>query len=89
VVDPEALREGVVMVLRGLEGLLGRHGLGRIPTGPGQAFDPQLHEAVLVEPASEGVPRGAIVREISPGFQAASGRVVRPARVSVAGPATT
>lgn len=79
--DPEAVREGVALVARGIQQVFDRHGLRRIPT-VNEQFDPRLHEAVLVE-QREGVARGTVVRELSPGFQT-DDRVVRPARVAVA-----
>jgi molecular chaperone GrpE len=80
--DPEAVREGVALVARGIQQIFDRHGLRRIPA-VGEQFDPRLHEAVLVE-EREGVERGTILRELSPGFET-DDRVVRPARVAVAG----
>jgi molecular chaperone GrpE len=80
--DPDAVREGIALVARGFKAVFDRHGLERIPT-EGQPFDPRVHEAVLVEQTS-GVERGTVVRELSPGFRAGD-RVVRPARVAVAG----
>lgn len=81
--DPEAVRQGVALVARGIQTVFDRHGLERIPT-VGHAFDPTLHEAVLVEQAPREMAKGTIVREISPGFRSAQ-RVVRPAKVSVCG----
>jgi molecular chaperone GrpE len=80
--DADPLRQGVAMVLKGLEAVYTRHDLERIPA-TGAPFDPQLHEAVLTE-ESPNHPPGTVVREIAPGFRTADGRVVRPARVSVA-----
>jgi molecular chaperone GrpE len=80
--DPEAVREGISLVARGIKAIFDRHGLERIPT-EGQPFDPRVHEAVLVE-ESEDLEKGTVVRELSPGFRTEE-RVVRPARVVVAG----
>ena len=79
--DPSAVREGVALVTRSLQQVFDRHGLSRIPTR-GAAFDPRLHEAVLVERVQD-VQRGTVVREVSPGFRAGD-EVIRPAKVSVA-----
>jgi len=79
--DPDAVRDGVARVARNLQKVFERHGLARIPA-QGVAFDPTLHEAVLVEHV-EGVVRGTVVRELSPGFRT-DDEVVRPAKVSVA-----
>ncbi len=80
--DVDPLRQGVAMVLKGLESVYARHDLVRIPV-TGVPFDPQLHEAVLTEDSPDHPP-GINVREIAPGFRTTAGRVVRPARVSVA-----
>ena len=79
--DPESVREGVSLVARKLQKVFGVHGLTRIPT-KGVAFDPHLHDAVLAENV-EGLEKGAIVREISPGFRTEE-KIVCPAKVSVA-----
>jgi molecular chaperone GrpE len=80
--DVDPLQQGVAMVLKGLESVYAQHDLERIPV-TGAPFDPQLHEAVLTEDSADHPP-GINVREIAPGFRTTAGRVVRPARVSVA-----
>jgi molecular chaperone GrpE len=77
--DPEALRTGVAMVLRGLRAVYDRHRVHRIPTR-GHPFDPELHEAVFVDPTEEK--KGVVVKELSPGFRTEE-RVIRAAKVSV------
>ena len=47
----------------------------------GQAFDPELHEAVAVQPASDH-PDGTVLSVVQRGYRI-SGRVMRPARVVV------
>jgi len=79
--DPAAVKEGIVLVARGLRQLFQRHGLSRIPTR-GEPFDPTIHEAVLAERV-DGFGRGTVVREIAPGFRT-DDQVIRPAKVSVA-----
>jgi molecular chaperone GrpE len=79
--DAGAVREGVALVGRNLKRIFEAHGLQRIPT-VGQAFDPRLHEAVFSEPV-EGLDKGTVVREVSPGF-CTEEAVIRPAKVSVA-----
>lgn len=80
--NPEAVLEGVALVTRGLSQVYANQGLQRIDT-VGHAFDPALHEAVLVDRSADA-PTGTVVRELSPGFTAKD-RVVRPAQVAVAG----
>ena len=80
--DADSVLQGVQMVARSLGRIYEAHGLERIPT-VGHPFDPTLHEAVLVEEAPEEQ-KGTILRELSPGFTSGE-KVVRPAKVSVAG----
>lgn len=81
--EPKALVDGVRMTRMLLTSALERHGLQEI-RAEGQAFDPLRHEAVAVEP-TRGVPEGQIVRVLQPGYLLGE-RVVRHARVVVAGP---
>ncbi|MCA1783423.1 MAG: nucleotide exchange factor GrpE [Intrasporangiaceae bacterium] len=72
-----------------LEASLGRFGLERFG-GPGEAFDPTVHEALLhtqwdtavtpVDPSAT-----TVVQVLQPGYRTGE-RVIRPARVSVADP---
>jgi molecular chaperone GrpE len=59
---------------------------GLVPIDPaGQAFDPALHEAMSMQPAS-GVPAHSVLQVVQKGWLL-NGRLVRPARVIVAAPA--
>ena len=71
-----------------LEGLVTKLGLERFGA-PGEPFDPAVHEALMqAEPDPEAtVPVCAAV--LQPGYRLKSGRVLRPARVSVAEPGGT
>jgi molecular chaperone GrpE len=62
--------------------VLRRHGVTRIETKPGDAFDPNRHEAVMQQPAKDIEP-GHIVQVLSQGFLLHD-RVLRPATVIVA-----
>lgn len=64
-----------------LEDLLGKQGLERIGR-IGEAFDPNVHEAVLQQPA-DGVDADHISMVLRSGFRVGT-RVVRPAQVAVA-----
>ena len=58
--------------------------LGMTPFGAeGEPFDPTHHEALMRE-EREGVTEPTVVRVLQVGYEM-GGRVVRPARVSVAG----
>lgn len=80
--DAGALVEGVRMVKSLLEGALERSGIQQIPT-VGRNFDPNVHEAVAVEPRGDVAP-GQITRVLQTGYQLGD-RVIRPSRVMVAG----
>ena len=83
------LTGGFKAVADALEGVVARFGLERFGT-PGEAFDPTRHEALLHEetgPDGEPLAEGAgpvCVRVLQPGYRLGE-RVLRPARVSVAG----
>jgi molecular chaperone GrpE len=68
-----------------LEGVTAKLGLERFGE-PGEPFDPSVHEALMqAEPdPSASVPTCAQV--LQPGYRLKGGRVLRPARVSVAEP---
>jgi len=76
--------EGVQLVKQQLAGLLARRGLEEIPCEPGDEFDPHVHEALLAQPAEDAEP-GSVVQVLQKGYRLGD-RVLRPARVVVAGP---
>ena len=81
--DPEAFRQGVVMILQQMRDVTASFGLEPIPT-VGEYFDPDRHEAVMGVPTSE-ICEGMVVEEVRRGY-ALSGRVLRAAQVKVAVP---
>jgi molecular chaperone GrpE len=82
--DTEAIADGVALVHRALWTLLEREGVAELdPTG--ELFDPHRHEALLSQPAD--APEGTILEVIQKGFLLGD-RVLRPARVVVAGGAS-
>lgn len=78
--DP-ALLEGVRMVRHQLEGVLRGYGVERIEA-IGQRFDPAVHEAIGMIAVDDPQRHGAVVHQAEPGYRM-SGRLLRPARVSV------
>ena len=72
---------GLEMVRGQLASLLAGHGVEEIAAG-GEAFDPNVHEAVAQMPAPEH-PEGAVVEVIEKGYRI-SDHVLRPSRVVVA-----
>ena len=77
----ENLLEGLELVRRLLSVLLERAGVKEIASH-GQPFDPELHEAIMVE-ASGTHPDNTVVEEIQRGYLLHN-RVLRPAMVKVA-----
>ncbi|MBU6375058.1 MAG: nucleotide exchange factor GrpE [Bdellovibrionales bacterium] len=78
------LRAGIQMVLDQLNSTLQRHGVEAVVT-QGQAFDPNLHEAVGQLPSEK--PAGQVIQEHQKGYTL-HGRLLRPARVVISsGPA--
>lgn len=58
-------------------------GLSRLGA-PGEAFDPNLHEAVMTEPAADG-DEGQVVTEVLRTGYGLNGRTLRAAMVKVRG----
>ncbi len=58
------------------------NGLKRVAPGPGEAFDPHLHQAMMEQPSAE-VPGGTVLQTMQAGYEL-FGRTVRPAMVVVA-----
>ncbi len=79
--DPDAWRQGVELVVKQFLGVLEKEGIKQIAAA-GQAFDPNLHEAVMQEETGEVV-EGTIVQEFQKGYQMHD-RVIRPSLVKVA-----
>lgn len=77
----QSLRDGVVLIHRGLLDLLRRRGVEPFDA-VGQMFDPEWHEAVAGEPA-DGRPDGEITRELRRGYRIGQ-RLLRAAQVTVA-----
>jgi molecular chaperone GrpE len=77
----DALREGTQATLQLLSKALEKAGLVEI-VPLGEQFNPQLHEAMVMQPSREHVPN-SIVQVVQKGYQL-NGRLLRPARVIVA-----
>ncbi len=78
--DTGPLAQGVGMVLGQLLDVLKRHGVTRIEA-EGQPFDPNLHQAVMQQPAKDKPPQ-TVLQVLEPGYMIHE-RVLRPARVIV------
>jgi molecular chaperone GrpE len=78
------LEEGVRLVHRQLASVLEREGLAEIETKG--KFDPHVHEALLSQPSDAD--EGNVIEVLQKGYRLGD-RVLRPARVVVAGPRET
>ncbi len=78
--EAESIAKGVGMVYKQLVGLLENLGL-RVMEPIGQAFDPNLHEAVMAE-AVEGQNPGTVIAVMRTGYYFKD-KVLRPAMVKV------
>jgi molecular chaperone GrpE len=79
--DVKAVSEGLQMIVKQLEGTLGRSGIQRVET-VGKPFDPAVHEAIQQVETDEH-PAGTVVAEVQPGYIQGD-RLVRAAMVVVA-----
>ena len=87
--DPssEGLLEGVRLVAQQISTILENNGCKKIES-VGQPFDPNLHQAVQMQPSNEFA-ANSVMRELRTGFQLHD-RVIRPAQVFVStGPSTS
>jgi molecular chaperone GrpE len=76
----DSLMDGVRLVHTNLIQALRTHGLEPIEALH-QPFDPQIHEAMLQQPAADHPP-GTVIEEIAKGYRL-RGRVIRPTKVIV------
>lgn len=73
---------GIEMTEKELLSAFERNGLKRLEPAAGDKFDPNLHQAVMEQPAADVAP-GAVISTMQTGWELFS-RVVRPAMVVVA-----
>jgi|SRR5690606_6578464 len=78
--DP--LRAGLELSLRELHRIAAAHGLSEVAPAPGDAFDPERHQAMSMA-AAEGVASGAVSQLFQKGY-VLNDRLLRPALVVVA-----
>jgi len=77
----ESMKEGKALIKRMLDKAMEDHGL-TVVNPLGEPFDPELHEAMTVQPSSDAEP-GSVLTVVQKGY-ALNGRLLRPARVIVA-----
>ena len=80
--EAESLRAGIEMTLKLLAQALEKQGVKEVNPAKGEAFNPELHEAMAAQPSTE-VPADAVLTVVQRGYTL-NGRLLRPARVLVA-----
>ena len=78
--DPAKLHEGMQLTLKMLGDAMQKFGVERVDP-QGQPFDPNLHQALSVQPRDD-VPANTVVVVVQKGYTL-NGRLVRPAMVMV------
>ncbi|MEW6427245.1 MAG: nucleotide exchange factor GrpE [Thermodesulfobacteriota bacterium] len=78
--EPTALLQGVEMTVKGLLDTLAKYGVRQVES-VGKAFDPNFHEALVMEASAE-IPANHILREFQKGYFIKE-RLLRPAKVIV------
>jgi len=76
----DKVREGMEMTLKMFMSSIGKFGLEQLDP-KGQAFDPEAHEAIAMQPA-EGVESNQVISVMQKGYRV-NGRLLRPAMVVV------
>lgn len=84
--DPNAYREGMLLIYEQLKTLLGKHELTPIEA-VGKPFDPKLHEAMM-QTDSDEYPEGTVAIEVAKGYRQGD-RVIRHSKVGVVRAAET
>ncbi len=84
---PEALADdpwakGIAGLAKNLDKSVAELGLVRIDAAPGTPFDPNLHEAVMMDDSGDGL-QEVIAEELRPGYKLGDA-VIRPSMVKVA-----
>jgi molecular chaperone GrpE len=83
--SPAAIVEGIRITEKQLRASLSRHGVECVDP-VGAKFDPKLHEAIQRVPPTATAPAGTVVLVFEKGY-VLKGKLLRPARVQVAGDA--
>lgn len=78
---------GIEMTEKALQTAFERNGLKRVDPARGDRFDPNLHQAMMEQPAAD-VPPGSVLMVMQVGYEL-FGRIVRPALVAVSAKAAS
>ncbi len=77
---PPEVEKGIVLIRGQMENVLRKQGVEAVEVKAGDAFDPQMQEAIGEEESD--APAGAIARILQKGYML-RGRIIRPARVKL------
>lgn len=80
--EVKCLAEGVRLTLKGMRDVLADNGVKAIEVERGQAFDPNVHEALGHAP-DDGIAPGTVCQLVQRGYTL-NNRLIRPAKVTVA-----
>lgn len=81
VADPEALKEGLVLIHQKFKNILSGKGLEEMDA-KGKPFDPELHDAITSVAAATEDLKGKVIEEVEKGYTM-NGKVIRHAKVVV------
>ena len=77
----ESLKEGVELTLKQLNDIFEKFGVKEVPCCVGEEFDPNLHEAMMLDETDEHEDN-SVTMVLQKGYQL-NNRVIRPAKVKV------
>jgi molecular chaperone GrpE len=80
--ESDPLRAGLELTLRQLHRIAAGNGLTEVAPAPGEAFDPERHQAMSMV-AADGIPAGSVAQVFQKGY-VLNDRLLRPALVVVA-----
>ena len=75
-------KEGMLIIIDRLAEILTKEGLNAVKANPGEVFDPEIHEAILMIPSTD-IPAGCVAEVLETGYRVKE-RLLRPAKVVVA-----
>lgn len=75
-------KEGMSLIKDKFQRILEKNGLEKIETNPGDPFNPDIHNAVLVKPAESEESRGKITHVLMTGYSL-NGKIIRHTNVAV------
>lgn len=75
-------KEGMSLIKDKFQRILKKNGLEKIETDPGDPFNPDIHNAILVKPADSEENRGKITHILMTGYSL-NGKIIRHTNVAV------